>query len=214
MHFYINSFRRSLITPSTYQVLTSAFYKQQRIFHLTFYHNNHPTHNFIGMCDFEPCVRTQCGIVLRTLVPLAPLAREHRKKSKLNIFRNINITDIDRDTEMDTEREQKTSKLIDNILSRNSLPRITDSKDPYDQYLLQELAKKTNLFPHSSDDKSRQNDSEGKGRNQVDHTRLHRQYVRPYQWDGISWLLHLYHCGLGGILAGKCNIQWVTNPVG
>ena len=45
-------------------------------------------------------------------------------------------------------------------------------------------------------------------------SRLHRQYVRPYQWDGISWLLHLYHCGLGGILAGKCNIQWVTNPVG
>ena len=27
--------------------------------------------------------------------------------------------------------------------------------------------------------------------------------VRTYQWDGVSWLLHLYHCGLGGILAGK-----------
>ena len=27
--------------------------------------------------------------------------------------------------------------------------------------------------------------------------------VRTYQWDGVSWLVHLYHCGLGGILAGK-----------
>ena len=148
-------------------------------------------------------MRTQCGIVLRTLVPLAPLAREQRKRNKIDFSKNDNDSNRDRGTEIDTKREKKTSKLIDNILSRNSLPRITDSTDPFDQYLLRELANKTNLLPHLSDNETQQNDSNSIKQIEIITTRLYRQNVRTYQWEGISWLVHLYHCGLGGILAGK-----------
>ena len=181
-----------------------CFLLQEIIIYLINYHNNLLPCNSTGICDFEPCVRTQCGIVLRTLVPLAPLAREQRKKKKIDFLKNDNDNDTDRDrgTEIDTKREKKTSKLIDNILSRNSLPRITDSKDPFDQYLLRELANKTNLLPHLSDNETQQNDSNGMKKIEIGSTQLYRPNVRTYQWDGISWLLHLYHCGLGGILAG------------
>ena len=227
------------------------------------------------MCDFEPCVRTQCGIVLRTLVPLAPLAKEWRQKSRIGNVTENNVGNIEIGTDTDKERrrnpmkESKISKLIDNILSRNSLPRISESVDTYDQYLLQELADKTNLLPYLSKknrnnknyqksdrdkhqnknkkaddfddiDDSNNNNNETETGNETEaqagagagaETKNENknksmslgvnsivtshcdgmQAVRPYQWDGISWLLHLYHCGLGGILAGVLTFMFILN---
>lgn len=113
--------------------------------------------------------------------------------------------------------ERKISILIESILSRNhGLLRITESRDPFDVYLLKELGRRTFLLPsipievternnddNSNDGSSNNNDNNNhKNTSKIIHPSTSRPFVRTYQWEGVSWLLHLYHCGLGGILAG------------
>ena len=166
-----------------------------------------------GMGDFEPSVRAQCGAVLRMLVPLAPIARERTVKPAPYvppIFAYEDECSVgdsrgekpDKKTEIrfTMTQQEKMSKLIENLLSRKPLQRLTDSTDHLDEYLLNELASKTHLLPiFNSVNKPYKKASVLKGFENVSKKKV---YVRPYQWDGVSWLLQLYRCGLGGILAG------------
>jgi hypothetical protein len=182
-----------------------------------------------GMGDFEPCVRLRCGTVLRLLVPLAPLAKEHSRKYVLPFAKqegedrsSAAVTDVTAPYGRGTIRfkmshKEKMAKLIENILSRQSLPRITESRDPLDAHLMRELAVRSHLLPApapalqpvvsktsgGSDGKVPHSTpcvTPGTRQARVDPSRV---FVRPYQWDGVSWLLQLYRCGLGGILAGR-----------
>ena len=166
-----------------------------------------------GMGDFEPYVRVQCGTVLRMLVPLAPIARERTVKFApyLPILtlnedecsvgesrgeKSCNSTGI----RFTMTQQEKMSKLIENLLSRKPLQRLTESTDPLDVYLVNELASKTHLLPIlNSFKKPYKKTSDLKGFENILNKKVS---VRPYQWDGVSWLLQLYRCGLGGILAG------------
>jgi hypothetical protein len=189
------------------------------------------------MGDFEPCVRLRSGTVLRMLVPLAPLAKERSRKFVLpfakqegNDKSSAAITDLTAPCGRGTVRfkmshKEKMAKLIENILSRQSLPRITESIDPLDAHLIRELAIRSLLLPAPapqppvskasgrSDSKealSRPGATPGTGPSRIDPSRV---FVRSYQWDGVSWLLQLYRCGLGGILAGgECSnlLLWCT----
>jgi hypothetical protein len=181
-----------------------------------------------GMGDFEPCVRLRCGTVLRMLVPLAPLAKERSRKHVLPFAKQEGIdrssaavTDVTAPygrgiVRFKMSHKEKMAKLIENILSRQSLPRITESIDPLDEHLMGELAKRSLLLPapapaqqppvskasggpNSKEALSRPGANPGTGPSRIDTSRV---FVRPYQWDGVSWLLQLYRCGLGGILAG------------
>lgn len=187
------------------------------------------------MGDFEPCVRLRCGTVLRMLVPLAPLAKERSRKYVLSTAKEEGgdrsctaVTDGTAPYGRGTVRfkmshKEKMAKLIENILSRQSLPRITDSSDPLDAHLMRELSIRSLLLPthvstsvsvpqptvSKASDKSgkavhsRPGASTGTGPSpRTDPSRASGVFVRPYQWDGVSWLLQLYRCGLGGILAG------------
>ena len=80
------------------------------------------------MCDFEPYVRAECGVVLRSLIPLAPLARERTRQNKLKNVQNGTQKIVGGET----KGEGRLSSLIDSILSRHSPPRITDSEDTHD----------------------------------------------------------------------------------
>ena len=82
----------------------------------------------IGMCDFEPYVRAECGVVLRSLVPLAPLARERTRQNKLKTVQSS----TQKIGGSESKGEGRLSSLIDSILSRHSPPRITESEDTYD----------------------------------------------------------------------------------
>lgn len=214
------------------------------------------------MGDFEPCVRLQCGTVLRMLVPLAPLAKEHSRKYALPVIKEEGRDRSSADridgaasygrgaVRFKMSHKEKMAKLIENILSRQSLPRITESRDPLDAHLMRELSIRSLLLPapipapipvflpvpipippsapipipvptpvsasvlpsvelplitstSGGPDKGahdRPDVSLGTGPSpRLDPSRV---FVRPYQWDGVSWLLQLYRCGLGGILAG------------
>ena len=166
-----------------------------------------------GMGDFEPYVRVQCGTVLRMLVPLAPIAREHTVKPAPYLplltlnedecsvgdsrgEKPCNNTGI----RFTMTQQEKMSKLIENLLSRKPLQRLTESTDPLDVYLINELASKTHLLPNSNPlNKPYKKSSDLKEFKNILNKKVS---VRPYQWDGVSWLLQLYRCGLGGILAG------------
>ena len=166
------------------------------------------------MGDFEPYVRVQCGTVLRMLVPLAPIARERTvKPAPYAPLITVN-EDVGRAEEGKGEKpckqseirftmtqQEKMSKLIENLLSRKPLQRITEGSDPLDVFLMNELASKTNLLPILNRlNKPYKKTLAPKGFENVPCTKVS---VRPYQWDGVSWLLQLYRCGLGGVLAGK-----------
>ena len=164
----------------------------------------------------------QCGSTLRMLVPLAPLARERTRKYALYLHLKRGqegASGPECDGQMDALQKEKKnalqkstlkgrmSKLIENILSRHALPRITDSTDPLDQFLMSVLREKTNLLPDTKPASSSSSSSSTSSREKLSGLALNRAYakvsVRPYQWDGVSWLLQLYRCGLGGILAGE-----------
>jgi SNF2 family DNA or RNA helicase len=93
--------------------------------------------------------------------------------------------------------ENKISVLIHHILSKAVLPRITDSLEPLDRFILTELDKRTSLMRGNRGPKRGTNG----GKNGEYPRGGSDQAVRGYQWDGISWLTQLRRCGLGGILA-------------
>ena len=167
-----------------------------------------------GMGDFEPYVRVQCGTVLRMLVPLAPIARERTIKPAPYVPLST-VNEVVCSAEEGTEgkpwkqsgirftmtQEEKMSKLIESLLSRKPLQRITESTDPLDVFLINELASKTHLLPILNRlNKPYKKILAPKG---FENIPCKKVSVRPYQWDGVSWLLQLYRCGLGGVLAGN-----------
>ena len=101
------------------------------------------------MGDFETYVRVQCGTVLRMLVPLAPIARERTIKSAPYaplITVNEDVVSAEEGTgekpckqseiRFTMTQEEKMSKLIENLLSRKPLQRITEGSDPLDVFLM------------------------------------------------------------------------------
>ena len=131
--------------------------------------------------DPEPAVRRPAVAALRLLVPLAALARDARRASS--------SSDAGADSCTTALQHQHLCDLAEHVLSRSRPPRLDESASAADVAAAALLRR---IAPDAA--------AGAAGPTVV------AAALRPYQWEGLSWLTHLRRCGLGGVLADEMGL--------
>ena len=147
------------------------------------------------MADSLPQVRQCCSQVLSTLVQIAPLARDAWMRQGVSFVveseMSQNNTSSDNKDSVKVNVNSQVALLTDFIFARSEPPSLLESKpDSPDGQLLAALRQSS---PTVFGDQTSDTSSDSKG-------------LRPYQWAGATWLVHLCRCGMAGILADEMGL--------
>lgn len=132
-----------------------------------------------GLGDRDVDVRRTCVGVFRSLVPLAPLAKQ--TAARRAALSTVATTEARDEVQGAIER---SSELLQHIFTKQNPFRIQRSHHPRDLDIMAELTKYSNLA-------------------RLGLPSLSPAQLRDYQWDGVSWLTQLRRFGLNGILADE-----------
>ena len=133
-----------------------------------------------GIGHISAVVRKHCTSALRNLVPLAVVVQSRRIESGGGTGVGGILSVVNRSS----------------VLSRESLPRITESTDPFDRNVLSTLNAYVSLLlasPSAAETTTTTATTTGRSE--------YKQTLRSYQVDGVTWVTYLRRMGLHGCLA-------------
>ena len=130
-----------------------------------------------GIGQISAIVRKHCTSALRNLVPLAIVVQSRHTESGAGVSSGVD--------------GMHSVANRSSVLSREPLPRLTESTDPFDRQVLCTLNAYVSLLSAPPSDVG----SATTGRLE------YKQTLRSYQVDGVTWLTYLKRMGLHGCLA-------------